>query len=465
MRLIALALALTLTTAAAAQDEGPRIVAPEAVLAGDSPHIRLEGLTPGERVRLHGLRRERGAWVQDTAGQWSQGEVTLDAWGDFTVDADGRVDLDTAQPLSGSYRQPDGQGLIWSGYRVGDNALNAVEDERLYGDVPAGPLSLVLLRGEDIAAEARVRLATQRGRMTFVTVSQPGLTGVFAAPEGAVGLPVILQLHGSEGGSLDGARTRAIQFASRGYATLAINYFSWLDEDPLTPRDHIETPIELIQAARDWLATRPEADVERFGVYGASKGAEFSLVAAQRYAWIDAVVACVPTDVVWEGYGREQWTAYNRSSWSFGGEPLPYVPLYPTIDPAQGDRDNTGRYDRSLRELGDADGRARIVVEDIEAQVLLLGSDRDEVWASGPMIRRLVARAEAAGTADRIEHQIYPTAGHAVCGTGGFPARLYADQSSNPWVRDITAEGEASIDGWRRTLDFLERVLGPSHVF
>ena len=444
-----------------------RLTARPVILGGDSPSIVVEGLRPGETARLHAIRREQGGWTQDAAGQWGRTEVDLDAWADFRADDAGRIEVDTAQPLAGSYREADGLGLLWSGYKRDDDALNGIEDARLYepARLQAGAVNVFLLRDGEIAAETRIQFAATRRGVVATTVSQPGLTGVFAAPEGAVGLPVVLQLHGSEGGSLEGARSRALQFASRGYATLAINYFSWLDEDANTPRDHVETPVEMIAEARAWLATRPEADVERFALYGVSKGAEFSLVAAVRYTWIDAVVACVPTDVVWEGYDRRQGISVNRSSWSFEGQPLPFVRLYPRIQPEEGDRDNTGRYDRSLRDLGDAGGEARIAIERSAARFLLLGSDRDEVWASGPMIRRLRARAEAAGTDDRIETNIYPTAGHQVCGTGAFPARLYADQSPDPWVKDVTAEGEASIDGWRRTLDFLHRTVGPAHVF
>lgn len=433
----------------------------ETVPDGQSPMIRLSGLTPGETIRLHGVRREWGGWSRDASGQWARGEVMLDAWADFQADAEGRVDVDSATPVAGSYRTADGLGLFWSGYRIGDPALAAVEDARLYNpaDKPFGAVTVTVVRGGRPIGAKVIRPATPD--LVFTPVSEPGLTGVFAAPTGAERLPVIIQLHGSEGGSREGARMRAAQFAALGYAVLAINYFSWLDEDPNTAKAHIETPIETLERARDWLATRPEADVEHLAVHGASKGAEFSLVGAVRYPWIDAVVACVPSDLVWEGYGREEWTSVGQSSWSFEGRPLPFVPLYPSIDPAQGDRDNTGRYDRSLRELGDAGGAARIPVEQAGGRLLLIGSDRDEVWASGPMIRRLVARAEAAGTAGRIEHVIYPKAGHGVCGTGSFPARLYSDQSPSPWVREITAEGEATRDSWARTLAFLAETIGP----
>ena len=71
----------------------------------------------------------------------------------------------------------------------------------------------------------------------------------------------------------------------------------------------------------------PGVDIDRFGLFGGSKGAEFALIAASRYPWIDSVVAYAPTDLVWEGWGLEVIEAEGtRSSFSFEGEALPFMP-------------------------------------------------------------------------------------------------------------------------------------------
>ncbi|MES2753527.1 MAG: acyl-CoA thioester hydrolase/BAAT C-terminal domain-containing protein, partial [Pseudomonadota bacterium] len=138
------------------------------------------------------------------------------------------------------------------------------------------------------------------------------------------------------------AHDQAVRFAGKGYAAFALNYFAW-DLKKLTgpPNYHVNQPIELIAQVRDWLATRPEADVRRLGVYGHSKGAEYAALAASYYPWIKAVIACVPSDAVWEGYGindgRNTFDAkltwpVQRSSWSWQGQPLPYIPLYKWAD-------------------------------------------------------------------------------------------------------------------------------------
>lgn len=98
----------------------------------------------------------------------------------------------------------------------------------------------------------------------------------------------------------------------------------------------------------------------------------------------------------------------------------------------------------------------------MKARILLLASDRDEVWASGAMARNVVERLVAAGKSDYVEVKIYPKAGHQLAGTGTFPVRLYGEQSPDPDAKDIVVEGEAAADAWRRTLRFLKKQSGSS---
>ncbi|MDT7933069.1 MAG: acyl-CoA thioester hydrolase/BAAT C-terminal domain-containing protein [Sphingomonadaceae bacterium] len=74
---------------------------------------------------------------------------------------------------------------------------------------------------------------------------------------------------------------------------------------------------------REWLKAQPEADANRIGLWGASKGAEFALIAASRYDWVKAVVAVVPSDVVWEGWGG---SGPATASFAFDGRPLAFEP-------------------------------------------------------------------------------------------------------------------------------------------
>ena len=58
---------------------------------------------------------------------------------------------------------------------------------------------------------------------------------------------------------------------------------------------------------------------------GTSKGAELALLAAVRMPWIKALVALVPTDVVWEGWGLGV-SPGQRTTFAWQGNALPFVP-------------------------------------------------------------------------------------------------------------------------------------------
>ena len=186
--------------------------------------------------------------------------------------------------------------------------------------------------------------------------------------------------------------------------------------------------------------------------YGHSKGAEYAELAATRLSWIDAVVACVPTDVVWQGYGIGD--GRNRpnlkakvpalySSFSWRGRPLPYVPL-------EGDRkpfhSNPDFYDAKRRQTGTAAIATEIPVERSRASFLFLGGGRDEVWSSGFMAKRLDARMKRAGKATNSEFVVYERAGHAICGEGGDPTRVRQNDSPDPRDPDLDANGRATVD-------------------
>lgn len=457
---VAAAFAMLFTTPAPAPAEPRLAVAP--LVSGRPAEIVVTGAPPGAEVRIDVVRRF-SRW-QQLGGQWREVPVTLRSWGVYRADGRGRTDA-SAAPTSGTYGGRDGYGLLWSGRRADDMALSGapgLEDrpgdwvtarigDRLVGSVP-------LRQGGPAAVRT-------------VAVAEAGLNGVYAAPSDGRRHPLMLVLHGSEGGSADGARLLAQRFAARGFAAFALNYFAW-DLTGLThvARSHVNLPIELLAQARQWATRQPEADPARIGVYGHSKGAEFAEVAAVRFPWIDAVVACVPTDVIWEGYGSadERNRAENRtplppvaSSWSWRGRPLPYVPLRPFNWREDANRyfDNTERYELSRRDHPERAVAAAIPVERSRATFLFLGGGRDEVWASGRMTEALSARMRRAGGSRRVEAHVYPLAGHQICGDGAYPPRVYQEQGSDPRSKDLEAEGAAAADAWERMVNFLERRL------
>ncbi len=460
-RFIVLGLVVIGITFNEANCEGQTIQVPLSVLDGSAPGIKLNDFPPKSRVLVHVIRRLE-KYEADAGGNWQQVKKSLHAWAGFITDEVGQVNVDTATPFEGTYNSPDPLALLRTGYYFGDPNLKNVRQftDLELTDAAADDVLIKVEQDGDIIAEAQFNLLAEIEGLEFETVSIPGLNGVFARPKKDGRLPVVISLHGSEGGSAAKARGRAAIFASNGFATLAINYFAYPYEGiGGVPTSHIETPIEMVEKARQWLSKRPDVDLDRVSLYGVSKGAEFACVAATKYDWIESVIAVVPCDIVWAGYGEEFLNSEQKSSWSFDGKPLAFVPLFP-FDPRKTGlyRTNTERYSRSRKFYRDSVAGARIPIEKSSARLLLLASDRDEVWASGEMARNLVERFVDAGKPGQVSVRIFPLAGHQIAGTGTFPIRLYGVQSEDANAKDLVAEGQSAGESWKLTLEFLNRV-------
>ena len=273
--------------------------------------------------------------------------------------------------------------------------------------------------------------------------------------------PVVVILHGADGGTEAGDRFGPI-LARMGYAAVGLPYYSadWGEYGPPKalpelPGSFIDIRVDQLAELRTALAGMEGIDVERFGLFGASKGAEFALIAASRYDWIDSVVAYAPTDVVWEGWGLEMVEAEGtRSSFSFEGQPLPFVPYRGFVEgllagPAADLRaiHENGRVDHP-----EAVAAARIPVEAYRGDRLLIAGEKDAQWNSALAVRRIVADRTAAGLA--TEAAVYPEAGHDLVGDGG--PREAARSGGTP-----EANAGARQDAWPKVQAFLARTLRP----
>lgn len=216
----------------------------------------------------------------------------------------------------------------------------------------------------------------------------------------AVGTGVLV-LAGSSG-RLDTARADVL--AAAGATALAIRWFGGRGQ----PASACEVPLEIFVQAIDLLTE----ECDRIGVLGLSYGAEAALLTAVRDRRIDAVVALAPTDVVWEGERRSEEDA-PRSKWTWGGEPLPFVPLDRSWSPSSSPPAFASLYAQSRRLADPAVvAAATIPVEAFDGDlVLVLGGD-DQVWPSGTAARAIVARRSAHGMRTTVVED--PAAGHLV---------------------------------------------------
>jgi dipeptidyl aminopeptidase/acylaminoacyl peptidase len=257
--------------------------------------------------------------------------------------------------------------------------------------------------------------------------------------------------------------------AAHGYVAFGLAY---IGIDPL-PADCIEIPLEDVEKALDWLKRQPSVDAARVGIIGISKGAELTLlIASLRPRDFKAVVAVSGSSVVWEGYFHNSQAKDhssmkpNRSSWSYHGEALPFVPK--GVGPEtreRAEREEAGRkidfYASGYRDHKAVE-RATIAVEKIEAPTLLVASETDGAWNAAEMTRDVENRMRTHSR--RCESLIYPDSAHQILDgwlppNPGLPDILAGRSSDDLFAATREGTVHASMDSWRRIKSFFDANL------
>jgi uncharacterized protein len=256
----------------------------------------------------------------------------------------------------------------------------------------------------------------------------------FYAPQGTAKKLGILVLGGAEGGL---PIRQAESLAKEGFPTLALGYF----KTKRTPKFLDMIPLEYFDQPIEWLMKNENVKGKGIVVIGGSKGGELALLLASRKPEIKGVVAFVPSSVVFQGIPEVFWPP--KSSWSFKGESVPFVP-YDTskgIDP----NNLLGLYQCSLQQKEYAQ-KAAIQVEKINGPLLFFSGMDDKLWPSTEMCEIMCRRLQEKGFAYKYEHIKYENAGHTL---------------NEYFMLGGTKEGnkKASVDSTEKMLEFLNNLL------
>jgi len=291
-------------------------------------------------------------------------------------------------------------------------------------------------------------------------VSDDGLVATLHLPLESGRRPAVIVLSGSDGG-IATANMFGEPLAASGFVALCLAYFAM---DGL-PRDLSRIPLEYFKKAIDWLRANPAVDADRLGVFGMSRGGEAALLVAATFPAIRAVVANVPSHVVWQGINSDP--AIKTSSWTIAGADLPYAAL---VAPQEG----LSWRDWFAVSLRTAPAEAAIPVERINGAVLFMTGTADGVWPCSEMADAAIARLRQHRFEFPIEHARYEGGGHAILmppyRVGPFENPWPDDSYHRPqWLKDGigslqlggTPEGNrlARIDAWPRVVRFLKEHL------
>jgi dienelactone hydrolase len=413
-----------------------------AVLIDEPVSFTVVGCTPGEALVV------RAAWT--IGGEQVETEAR------FVVPPDGIVDPAQLPSSGGTYTGIEPYGLWFS-----IAAPEVPEDPDPLGSWAVS----ITATGRDWEDSGIVVRRKVDPSVRALTVRSGRLRGISFLPDSNGPLPAIIVFSGS-GGGLGGVTTSAALLASHGFAVLALAYFRYDD----LPADLTEIPLEYFLEAIAWLRTQVHPAIGRIGVMGASRGGELALLLGSTYPdEISAVVAKVPSGVVWSGISKDP--ARNPPAWTVGGQPIPRMKEYPR-DPAglpvrDGGIALTPGFEARLAAASDEDlAAAEIPVERCGGPVLLLSAEDDAMWPSTTLAEIAVQRARRYGASHAIRHIRYPDAGH----TFGTPAGLPVTRRSVHPVRggtyayggSLTGNAHASVESWGQILDFLRSSLaGP----
>lgn len=242
----------------------------------------------------------------------------------------------------------------------------------------------------------------------------------------------ILMLGGSEGGKSWSRIKKPIDhLVQRGYSVLSLAYF----KSGHLPQSLQEIPLEYFEKAFAWLSDQKEIVPDQYGIIGGSKGSEAALLLGSRYPQLKVVIGFSPSNVVWQGIPGNRFELGKdvKSSWSSGGEGLPFLPYPSSISK----RELITLKLRKIHEeaLLNAEGadRAAIPVENIQGGILLISGEGDRLWPATPMSEQIMNRLKSKEFKYPSEHLIFKT-GHN---------RIVMNK-----------------DSWRRVFTFLEENLG-----
>lgn len=297
-----------------------------------------------------------------------------------------------------------------------------------------------------------------------IRIAEPGVGGQrimlgtapanYFAPSTPGRHPAVLLLGGSEGSLKETRNVYARALAAEGYAVLYPGYYLTRDDN----RSFNMVPLETFDEALAWMAAQPGIDPNRIAIVGHSKGAEAALLVAARHPEIRAVVAAMPSAVVWQGFDMNAADMSRfQSSWSEAGRALPHVPYDLLAWYEWFASDALLKMYQQSWQRADAYPDAAIPVERMQARLLLICGGQDAVWPSCDMSEAIQARL-AATPQQEAQLLRYPDAGH--WGFGPING-LYRTDRDALGSMGGTAESDlaARRDQWPQMLAFLSESL------
>ena len=365
---------------------------------------------------------------------------TWSAWGLFSPDEEGKIDLNKARPIKGSYNEVKRNGLLWS-MELKNNDPNLPPYFIKQGS-SSHNITFSLSEKNKIIDKFDIQLYLKSKTVETEEIASP-IIGKYFKPKEKKQVPGVIIAGGSSGG-LFWSEQMAAMLSSQGFATLALNYF-----DPRIdklPDQLMEIELEYFLDAYKWLQSKPEVNEKNIHMIGISKGAEASLLFGSIFSdKLSSITAYVPSSYVYEGIsmGKRE----DQSSWKYGGESFNFIP-YP-----EGTEFSMNMNPVDLREIHDKAlsnatqselSKAKIPVENIDCPVLLISAGKDGTWDSKMMSEAMIQEIQT----KEVRHIHFKEMGHTFF-VPNLPPLI-----ANPLVSKYEAQ-KANDKSLNHVIDFL----------
>lgn len=374
----------------------------------------------------------------------------------FVASQEGCVDVSSQKPVEGTYSEVDGSGLFWS-MKHADSKLDDYY-EKSNSDKVTIDLFLIV-NGEKVDSVTITRYFYKPG-VKKEAIQFEEVKGMLFYPELKGRYPATIILSGSDGGMKEHA---AALLASKGYVTLALSYFSGEG----VPKDLQDIPLEYFQKATIWLQEHPYVN-GKINLIGYSRGGELALLLGSTFNYYNSVIACAPSAYITAGMKNGVFAPVT--SWKLGQDPLPYMRFkyrfstmfmilknwilkkpvsYLSI------WDNTLNDEEGIRE-------ARIPVEKINAPVLFISGEDDQLWPSARYVKMMEEKLKKSkNSSGQNRYLYYKDAGHFLSFPYSFvnlPSNVVMNVGGGMTMTfggSKSANAAAAKDSWEKILDFL----------
>lgn len=282
----------------------------------------------------------------------------------FLSDSNGIVSLEKSPSIGGDYTGIRSMGLF--------EFLKAVTivNKKHIGDLKHLPLNDVVsykisvLSDEKLLAKTTFNRFYKKNNINHYDIQRDSWQGRVFYEESKNKKPAIIVLSGSDGG-IEKAQNIAMMLSNQGFVTLAISYFGMNNQKSNLDR----IPLENLEEALKYIQKLDFVNSTKIGIYGRSKGAEYSLLFLTKYDGIKCAVLNSPSDRVYEGLKGKRNS--KHSSWTYGGKEISYKPFK-----------IKEFIMNKLMKKSSIDDCGVMDIENVRCPLLLISSINDEIWDS-----------------------------------------------------------------------------------